>query len=201
MEFLLHWFGGAYSAIDATLITAWGTTVAAVAAVYTSVTQGRSYQKTLALQMIQKLDDEFHSARFHAFRRGFATKMRDNRTTGVSFENSPDADHLLQFFEGLGYYVDQKAITLDMSWQFFSYYMFRFHSLAKVYIEYERTARGDPTLWEYYLKLHESLQAYERKKIGRYPVLSENVLRTFLDDESSIIVRAIELPAVEVNYR
>lgn len=163
-----------------TALAALGTALVAIASLWM---ESRRHRFALGVDLVLRLEDQFKTPRMynnrakaaHAFHQG-------DYSLAVN-----EIDEIINFYEGVAYFVDRGALDRKLAWNFFFSHMYRFNYLAKEYIEKER--RRDVTLWDEFLRLYERLlkiECAERIRCGDGHGLTEDDIEQFLREESSL---------------
>jgi hypothetical protein len=171
------------SRIDYNALVAWvglGTALVAVLALWL---EGRRWRFALGVELILRLEAEFRTARMYESRREVAGAFLSDNLT----QASNALDEIINFYDGVGYFVERHALERKVVWNHFFSYMYRFWHYAQPYIESER--RRDPTLWKSAGRLYHQLLRIEKKERGRLRAplaLSAGDLSQFLAAEARI---------------
>lgn len=169
--------------VDYNAIMAWAAVVAVLIAVITIWTESRRSRFSIGVDLILRLDNDFNSPHFKEIRKQVAVTCR----SGDYSTGSNAIDSILDFFEGVAFFMKRGAVDKETVWHFFFTYMYRFWHFADKYIEKEREV--DPTLWTACIDLYSQLlkiEKQERQRLGGNIDLSEEDLQKFLNEESTL---------------
>lgn len=140
------------------------------------------------IEFLLKFDDTFSNKEFREARATAAKtliKHRAGKKIDISY-----VDDVLDFFEGIGLLVRERALIEKFVWHYFSYWLRRYFILCKTYIETIQQRPDERSRWKDLAWLHSRLLLIEKKE-NQYSdadlVLSENDLDSFLKDESTLI--------------
>jgi hypothetical protein len=196
------------SAVDSTLticrtldpnqVTAYATVVLAVLAVITSITsiitiiilmkQTKVSRLQTRVTILMKYTDEFDSHLMQDARIRASEALKIARET-QKIDGLGEIEDVLDFFEGVALLVRQKAIEPILVWHSFFYWIHRYYSLGKDYIDSVRKDPKERSTWEDLVWLHPRLLKIEKKRNGcKYEdlKLSKQELEDFLEDESCL---------------
>jgi hypothetical protein len=142
----------------------------------------RTYDPTWAL----KFDDKFDSAEMRSARSKAAKALKDKQgRLGCADYTSPDIDDVLDFFEGLGFFMQGDQITPEVAHHAFHHWIRGYYSAAKEYLE--AAQKTEPSHWEYVRTLFEITNQVERERVrkkGKHKILlDEGGIAKFLDEE------------------
>jgi len=169
--------------MNAGLLTALAALTTALLAVFSLIMESRRHRFALGVDLVLRLEDQFGTPRMYTNRAKAAHAFQQGDYSLAANE----IDEIIDFYEGVAYFVDHGALDRRLAWTFFFSYMYRFHHLAKEYIDKER--RRDATLWDEFLHLYEQLlkiECAERGRCGDIYELSEEDIQQFLKEELSL---------------
>lgn len=170
--------------IDWNEILALSTLVIAIAAVIAIIVESRRTRFIHAVDLIVKLDDDFHSTEMRQLRRTAATALLDKTKT-----HPTDAIIILDFFEKVGCLTRYRVLDKRMVWHEMYHWIHRYYLAAFDYITMMRTMQKDDTLWEDLDYLHTELLDIEKKErrcTDAGTLLTNEELTRFLEYESNL---------------
>ncbi|MDP3043029.1 MAG: hypothetical protein Q8N21_01370 [bacterium] len=173
------------------VITAWTGLTTAIVAIYALWAESRRHRFSTGIDLILRLEDQFSTQRMYVNRRKVARAFQNKNYV----EAMNEIDEIIDFFEGVGFFVKRGALDRKVVWTFFFSYLFRFRHFAKEYIENEQSR--DPTLWTEFVDLYNNLLQIERAdRRNRKSSLeiSEDDLEQFLREETNLAVSENVLP-------
>lgn len=169
--------------LDYNAIMAWAAVTAALTAVITTWVESKRSRFSISIDLILRLDNDFNSPHFKEIRRKAAVAFRSKDYS----KGSNEIDDILDFFEGVAFFIKRRAVDKKTVWHFFFTYMYRFWHFAEKYIAKERET--DPTLWTAYIDIYSQLlkiEKQDRQRLGGNIKLSEEDLEKFLNEESTL---------------
>lgn len=188
------------------LMTAWGTLIAALVAVFSAYVAHRTAAATnasaatrVAVELLHKLDDKYDGDRMHNFRRNSAVALLKALENNQPVTDNDDVEQVAGFFEAVGYYVERGIIEEEMIWNFFSRHIVNRYELSKEYIIAERSKKADTSYLEYFEKLARRMIAVEIEMVGRKPSMARDVLIQYLRDESKLQPSGMVKPEIPVD--
>ena len=168
----------AFLGILATAISALGVIVA----VFTLIAQTRQNNATLRVNLLRDLEKEFFF------------EMREQRLAASKFLlNRKDNElpigvvaDILDFFDGVGIYLDKDALDDEMVFNSFYYWFRHYWELLRNDINFYEESAGGFTYYKYIRRLHKRLirsanQFEGRKKVKDTPSIEK--LKIFLKEE------------------
>ena len=139
--------------------------------------QGRRWSIALQTDLLLKLTEKFYDPQMRQIRRLAAQKLMGGQT--ADFE---DVYQLLDFFVLLGTLLDKKALSLDLTYILFEYWIVRYWHCVAPRIHDLRKDHSDPELFITLERLAGKMDEYRRSR-GLVPVSDEESHR-FLSAES-----------------
>ena len=130
--------------------------VAIVAVVVTAgieAWQSRQSRFALGVDLLLKLDERFNSALLEA---------RATAAGDLPQKRSGDGDDVLDFFDTLGLLVRKGALSEELVWHTFFYWIQGYWWSARTYVRERRDQ--DPTVWEDFARLYEGCARIHMKK-------------------------------------
>ncbi|MDD3626305.1 MAG: hypothetical protein PHV06_03220 [bacterium] len=176
-----------YNAIAA--FTGLGTAIIAVCALWL---ESRRHRFSTSLSLMLRLEEEFSTRRMYKNRKLAAYAFNNGRIR----EAANEIDEIIDFFEGIAFFVEKGAIDKESVWTCFFSYIYRFYHYAYGYINEER--ERDPTLWISFLDLYKKLYRIEQdnrnrnKRLKRIHIknpkanLKQKDLQQFLNEEMKL---------------
>lgn len=169
--------------MNAGLLTALAALTTALIAVFSLIMESRRHRFALGVDLVLRLEDQFKTPRMYKNRAKAAQAFHQGDYSLAVNE----IDEIINFYEGVAYFVDRGALDRKLAWTFFFSHMYRFHRLASEYIVKAR--RRDVTLWDEFLRLYERLlkiECAERGRCGDPQSLTAEDIQQFLREESSL---------------
>lgn len=160
-------------------ITALAAAVAALVAIIAVLLENKRSNFSFGVDLILKLEKDFNSERMKAARKAAA----------IDLLNSSDKNttEILDFFEFMGYLTRQKALDKKMVWEMFYYFLSKYYTASKHFIEKERSK--DSTVWANLPYLYSCLSNIEKRERGCSDsdlAFSKKEISDFLTDEAHL---------------
>lgn len=143
--------------MDYDALTAWTGLGTALVAIWALRSESLRHRFSTSIDLVMRLEDQFATERMYRNRRRAACAIR----AGSLDDAVNEIDEIIDFFEGVGFLVENGALDKRAAWTCFFSYMYRFCHLVGEYIDRER--RRDPTLWQGFIDLYRVLHAIEQK--------------------------------------
>lgn len=136
---------------------------------------------SMNLELVLKREDKFDSPEFRKIRSSASNSILN----GTTIEKFKEAEDVFDFFETIGYFVKHKALDREIVWHTFYHWVHLYWSAGKEYILIFRQKYDDPTYWEDFECLHNTLlKIQESKTRNQEPeILSQEKIIEFLNDE------------------
>jgi len=167
------------SMLAVAFLTAIGTVIAAGAAASAARSTRASVEMTrfaLGVTTLRGLLPEFDEEPLRRARRlAAAAVTRGEMVTDPPSEHAREAEEVLDFFETLGLLVRLGALDAEMVWHTFYHWVEGWWHAASPLITRERAAR--PQVWGDFVRLKETLAAFEQKRGPSEPFDLEAFLR------------------------
>lgn len=164
---------------DYNAIMALAAVAAILIAIITILVESKRSRFSIGVDLILKLDSDFNNRDFKEIRKQAAVASR----SGDLSKGGNEIDSIIDFFEGVAFFVKRGAVDKETVWHFFFAYMHRFWHFANKYINEER--KTDPTLWAASNKLYLQLLDIEKKeryRLGSVINLADEDLQKFVKE-------------------
>jgi hypothetical protein len=163
--------------------TAWSTVSVALVALIALWLQRRDAKALLAVQIATQLNADYDTRRMRRARRATASALLNQKPI-------PD-EWVLNFYEGVGQYLDHGLLPPWLVWSDYSYAVLRYWAALGDDIRRIRDkAHGDETLYDKFQSLHDAMvkeDMRQRRKEHRSDVIpTAEDIRQFLEDESAM---------------
>ncbi|MBI3527089.1 MAG: hypothetical protein HY067_03900 [Betaproteobacteria bacterium] len=149
--------------------------------------QANRARYALAIDLILKFGQRFDTSEMRAIRSKAGKALLLSTTDG-----NDCVDDVLNFFEEIGFLVDRKAIDEEAAWEFFYYWVVRYHTAT---IRYRKFLHDElPTeaeIYRHFESLSARLRKIERNRLPRhkrrlFADLSDREVKDFLEDEEAL---------------
>jgi hypothetical protein len=174
----------AWAQIIATIVTGIGVVVA----ILTVWSQGRQVRFSATVDNLWRFDDQWRGPDFRALRLAAAAALKTKN------KNAPQIFDILGFFEMLGLMTRKGAIDIEVVSNNFGYWAINYWHLCEPTVTDDRDANKDPSLWQEYEGLVNSLAEMTTKSNWfKFPIFagiqkpSDNELQDFLANESKLM--------------
>lgn len=142
-------------------------------------------------EFLLKLDDNFYSDKMLKKRRKIMEIFKKDKG---DFEKMNECRDVFDFFEILGLLVRMKAIPKELVWSDFCYWIQRYWTAFKGYVEWARKEDNDITEYGEFRYLFKEIHAYDERKRnpsflplflrrGKHIEITQKELEEFADEE------------------
>lgn len=143
------------SSIDWGMVSGLAALLAALAAAFALIQQGRLTRYSIAVETLGRLEDRFDSDRMTSRRRLAAVGL-------IGKGNPEDVEYVLDFFESVALLSRRKALDLEMIWSSFGPFLEAYWVASTSHVANLR--QNDPTLWTYTEALYNAVMTLDAKK-------------------------------------
>jgi len=139
--------------------------------------QGRQWRIALQTDLLIKLMEKFYNPEMRQIRKIAAEELLKEQTT--DFE---EIYQLLDYFILIGSLINKKALSLELTYTMFEYWIVRYWYCVKDHVYNLRISHKDPELFITLEKLASKMKIYRQSR-GLIPI-SDNEAHKFLESES-----------------
>lgn len=171
--------------------------VAAVVAIVSVMIQTRRARRAETVSLITHLEQEYESAEFRNIRAAAASYLHAHNSGGLPDSDEPgpildleeeqSAIRLLNFFEKVGFLLNQKVISAEALWHFFSYAVVPYWYASRLYVK--EIQKDDPNQYtafdSLYLAVLKVESAHSMGKQGKSWKEAHRIVQ-FLSEEARI---------------
>jgi hypothetical protein len=123
------------------------------------------------------LDDKLHSSEYVSIRKAAAKKLLKNKKPNLELEA------ILELLSTISFLYDRKAIDKELTYKQFSYWIDRYWLTGKQNVE-DESRKYDP---QSYITLEKIANIFIKTELkSGYPPFSEEILRSFLNEEAQL---------------
>ncbi|HMK64364.1 MAG TPA: hypothetical protein VK564_01135 [Thermodesulfobacteriota bacterium] len=96
---------------------------------------------------------------------------------------------ILDFFDRLGFLMDQKILSRKVIWPYFGYFVMGYFSFLYPYIDWLRTEERNRHHYSFFEELNTAMVRMNRKVSGRKPrpLMIEEELKRFIEEEKTAL--------------
>ncbi len=151
-----------------------------VIALVALVLELRNQRFSMGVDLILRLAEQYDSKEMRKRRKSAAGSLRDEKP-------NQQLDDVLNFFEMVAYLVKKQAISPNLVWHKFDYWIRGWWFSSLDYIR--RTQKEDPSMWKDLAELRETVSKIDSKESGSSvsgTILSGDKIRDFLGQEMAM---------------
>lgn len=145
--------------MDFTALSAIASTFTAVLAVFVVIIEGRRWRLALQTDLLMKLFEKFYEIDMRRLRQEAAKQF----ITG-NFTDFEAVYELLDYFTVLGVLVKRNAISIDLTYALFEYWITRYWYWFEKYVHDLRIKHGDPELLTTFENLAKTFRKLRQKR-------------------------------------
>jgi hypothetical protein len=162
--------------IDYDALAAWVGILAGPIAITGLVLEARRHRLALQTDLLMRLDARLGSVEVRSWRREAARKLIAGERANY------ELDDVLDFLGTISFLYERRAIDKDLAYRQFSWWLIRYWLCGREWVAEGR--KEDPLWCDTLERVANKLMEVERRR--GYPPYSEDMLRSFLQDEARL---------------
>ena len=171
-------------------ISAAAASAGVIAAIWLQIAEWKRSRFARGIDAISALDARFDGPELREVRRRAAAYFLDPKPDDV--EGTEAAQHLMNFFETLGFLYEKQVIDDESVWHFFASWILPYYRESQAL----RTeiAKDDPNVYSSFRKVYDAVRkCEERRHASRQSVhiLADDAVRAFLVEEAALATKSL----------
>jgi hypothetical protein len=165
-------------------ISAVGAVLAALVAIIMTALQIRASRRIASADFLLRFQNNFISKNMIERRKRI---MLIRKKTPEAYQEMDALSDVLDFFEELGLLFRKGVLPEDLIWADYCYWILNYWIAFKGYVDWDRKAANDNTVYQEFEHLFEKTLSFEEDKRKRKITFDSKHIDEFLDDEINLL--------------